>query len=491
MAARGPSKKATPQVDPPVWAGLPEPLLPAARALAAALEGAEEAAQEAALARFLETGFSQLERVPAAAAFLARLYEEREGWLARRVQTQELLQEMAAGQAILTCVVAGEWVTERDFARLTRLADSMLAARLHLRAPDCLDLMLATASSLAIIKHPRAASLLQHVEDCRKQGVAVDEFLLRDARRRLSLGSVVAAADQATREMWDQRLQKPDHNWTWSSPLERQALRDLAEWLDPAHPSAPEFAKVVPPAWWDLWTRQVMAAPAPASSASPPPPSPPKENEPEPASWAGARLAGLGNEKTPPPAWELSLRAGWLLAGGLIGALLTLLLVGRNHPKPPASPQNEVPRAIAILPPVSPGTAKWVEEERERLTGELEHVGRLSAVKAAKWSENATFLTGRTPELPGQSQMYRKLLVLLHLDPPQDPETRGMVPRLLLRRAADEETLRLWERCLESRVPMAAEIAAAAREALSQPALSWTAEQRERLQKLAVSTPAG
>ncbi len=494
MAARGSSRKTAPQADPPVLAGLPDALLPAGRALVTAVERGDETAQEAALARFLESGFSQLEQVPVCAAFLARLYEERESWLSRRVQTQELIQEMSAGQAILTCVVAGEWVMERDFVKLTRLADGMLAARLHLRAPDCLDLMLAAASSLAILKHARAMSLLNHVEECQKAGVVVDSILLEEARRRAALGSVVAAADQATREMWDRRLQQPGRDWTWSTPQERQALRDLAEWLEPAHPSAADFARVVPPAWWDLWTRQVLTAPAPMPVEPPPvestAPAPALTPRPEPASWAGTRLTNLEEEKPIPPAWERYLRLGWFVSGGLTGMLVAMLLPGRVKPNAStaAEPAREVPKAIAIQPPETGG---WLEVERARLTGELEHVGRLGAVKAAGWTENAAFLTGRTPELPAQSQMYRKLLVLLHLDPPQDPETRGMVPRLLLRRSADEETLRLWERCVENRSLMTGEIAATAREALNQPALPWTESQRARLQKLAGSTPAG
>jgi len=112
------------------------------------------------------------------------------------------------------------------------------------------------------------------------------------------------------------------------------------------------------------------------------------------------------------------------------------------------------------------------------------HVGRLGTVKAAGWKENAGFLTGLTPDLPSQSQMYRKMLVLLHLDPPEDEETRSMVPRLLLRRAADEELVSLWERCLDAGVALVPEIAAAAREALSQPSLTWTPDQRQRLIKL-------
>ncbi len=485
MAARGSNRKSVRQAESPFLAGLPESLCAAAEKLIEAVSAGDEATHEAGLMRFLEEGFSKLEQVPASAAFLARLYEGSESWLARRVQTQELIQELSSGQAMLTCVVAGEWVMERDFVKLTRLADGMLAARQHLRAPDCLDLMLATASSLALMKNTRAASLLHHVEDCQAAGAEVDGELLREARRRVVAGTVIAAADQATREMWDQRLEKPAREWSWSSPQERQALRDLAEWLEPGHPATADFARLVPPAWWDLWMRQEEAvtestpAEPPPVAAAPAATNPP-EKRGEVASWAGARLGGaedgfqsIGSE------WRS--RLGWFLGGGVAGVLAAMLFGrGGELPEKPVTPM--VPKAVPAGPRAAAG---WLNEERERLAGELEHVGRLGTVKAANWSENAAFLTGRTPQLPAQSQMYRNLLTLLHLDPPQDAETRARVPRLLLMRAADEETVRLWERCVEADSGMTPEIAAAAREALNQPSLPWTAQQRERLERLA------
>ena len=489
MATRGSSSKKNAGSDLAELTGLPEAVLATGRALAAAVEREDESGMEMALARFLEAGFGQLEQVPASAAFIARLFEGRESWVSRRLQTQELIQEMASGQAILTCVVASEWVMEREFVKLIRLADGMLAARLHLRAPDCLDLMLATACSLAVLKHARAVSLLHHVEACQKDGVAVDEGLLAEARHRVAVGAVVAAADQATREMWDQRLAKPGREWSWSSLQERKALRDLAEWLEPGHPAAADFERVVPPAWWDLWLRQQLTSASPAQEqAEGNAIDDTVEAKPETANWVGARWTG--DEAPLVPSWERWLRLGWFLAGGLVGVLVAVLFSSRSAapaPEAAVSPP-EVPKAIAIA---SPSSLTWLEEERARLTEELANVGRLGAVKAASWVENAAFLTGRTPELPVQSQMYRKLLVLLHLDPPQDTETRGMVPRLLLRRGADEETLRLWERCVEARSLMTGQIAATAREALNEPALTWTEAQRQRLEKLAVSTPAG
>ncbi len=486
MAKRNPKVPSLPGLEDPKIAGLPEEIKPVAEALLQAGIG-EEVVHEEALRRFVECVFNNPQLVPQGAAFLTQAYEGREAWLSKRVGTPELVQEMATGQALLTCVAAGEWVARRDFTRLLRLAEGMLAARLHLRAPDCLDLMSAMASTLALIKQPKALALISHVEECRRDGVTIDEELLAEARHRLQLADVVGAANQSTREIWDQRLLNPSREWTWTSEQERRMLQDLAEWLTPGHPASGDFERVVPSVWWDLLLARHMA------QLSTEPTVAPEFTGAEVASWTGGMLEPEARDEVKEDGEDaesaLRVRLGWFVAGGLTGALAVVLmqvLAGGVS-------QSEVPLAIPVTAPpqaVASGEAgrvatQWCQEEKERLAGELVHVGRLGAVKAAGWRENAGFLTGLTPDLPSQSQMYRKMLVLLHLDPPQDSETRGMVPRLLLRRAADEELVSLWERCRDAGIALGPEIAAAAREALDQPSLSWTPDQRERLIKLA------
>jgi|GEM_PF-5297955 len=485
MAKRNPHAPSLPGLEDPKISGLPEEIRPVAEALLQAGAG-EEVIHEEALRRFIEGVFNHPLLVPKGAAFLTQAYEGREAWLSKHLGTPELVQEMATGQALLTCVAAGEWVARRDFTRLLRLAEGMLAARLHLRAPDCLDLMSAMASTLALIKQPKALALISHVEECRREGLGIDEGLLAEARHRLQLADVVGAANQSTRELWDQRLLNPSKDWTWSSEQERQMLLDLAEWLPPGHPASADFARIVPSVWWDLLQARHQALPSIELKAAPEP------RLEEAAAWTGGMLEPEALEEIKEGEVEsetgLRVRLGWFVAGGLTGALAVVLLQVLTG----GGAESKVPSAIPVTASVQTASAGvegsaatlWCNAEKERLAGELVHVGRLGAVKAAGWRENAGFLTGLTPDLPSQSQMYRKMLVLLHLDPPQDPETRSMVPRLLLRRAADEELVSLWERCRDAGVALGPEIAAAAREALDQPSLSWTPDQRKRLIKL-------
>jgi hypothetical protein len=473
-----------PGLEDPRVVGLSEGLRGLADSLLLVAGSGDEFAHEEALRGFFGAVFNRPDLVAEGAAFLARAYEGREAWLAQRAGTPELVQEMATGQAMLTCVVAGEWVDRRDFTRLVRLADGMLAARMHLRSGDCLDLMLAMASTLALVKQPRAVSLVNHVVDCQKEGLVIDVGLLEEARHRLQIADVVGAANQATREMWDQRFLNPGKVWEWNGPQERQALRDLAEWLTPGHPAGADFGKIVPAVWWDLWqVRSVAGVDEGGGGAT-------GSGIEEASPWTGGLLAGetegaMAGGMAEGEDAETRLRLGWFVAGGVTGALAAVLLqILAGGDAGSGESKGGAPDVEAVAGKQGTDAVAWCQEERERLAGELVHVGRLGAVKASGWAENAGFLSGLTADLPSQSQMYRKMLELLHLDPPQDAETRSMVPRLLLRRGADEKLVGLWEQCVDGGRGMRGEIAAAAREALEQPALQWTAGQRERLQRL-------
>ena len=435
MAKRKLTDATLPGLEDPRMVGLSEGVRGMADALLTAAGSGDEGRQEETLRMFFAEVFNRPEIVAEGAAFLARTYEGREPWLAQRVGTPELVQEMATGQAMLTCLAAGEWVMQRDFPRLIRLADGMLAAKMHLKSEDCLVLMLAMASTLALVKQPRSVSLLNHVLDCQKEGAVIDEGLLKEARQRLQIADVIGASNQAIREMWDLRFLSPTKQWDWTGPQERQALRELGEWLTSEHAAASEFAKIVPVVWWDLWwvkSHQVEVV----------------ERSEEVAPWTGGLLSAEGTdlggefngEEEGAVNEEQRLRLGWFLAGGVTGALAAVLLqvMAGGDGKERVETVDSAKVGTVVRKEGSEAVT-WCNEERERLAGELVHVGRLGAVKASGWAENAGCLSGLTADLPSQSQMYRKMLTLLHLDPPKDGETRMMVPRLLLRRGADEE----------------------------------------------------
>lgn len=471
---------------------LPDTLHGGARALLVAA-GKGEGPHLEGLQRFLEVGFSKPEHLLDAAVFLVDFYEGAEAWLAHHIGVQEMIQELSHGGVALTGVVAEQWIIQREMVRLVRLADGLLAAKMHLCAPDCLNVMLALTCSIALHKPQRAATLLAHVESCaRGGGGGADGELLAEARQRMAVAEVVAPADQATREMWDQRLQKPGGDWTWATARERKALSDLADWLTPGHVAEKSFASAVPPAWWDLRCRQerterqgdLFSDAAVADGA--------KERTP---SWAPAHLAGpdeapllvdqvagavesLGDHKLGFNGFWAGLGVG-LLVAGLIG----FIWAGREPRGPGAVDRAELEEIIG------PGQdwMAWRLDEMRNLAGDLMMVGGAEKLRGGPWAENAALLTGRTVDLPLQSQRYRRMLAYLHLDPPMDAEVRIRLPRLLLDCAPNEDTLRLWERCLLAGVPLRQEIALAAQEALGRPALRWDSGQRERLTVLAAA----
>jgi hypothetical protein len=474
---------------------LPEALRGVARGLLVAEEKGEGAKWEA-LQRFSESGFSKPEHLVECAFFLTRFYAADEGFLAKCIGVQEMVQELSYGGGALTGVVAEWWMRQRDLVRLVRLVDGLLAAKLHLRTPDCLNVMLALTCSVALHKPQRGAALLAHVEVCEKEAGkgGVNEELLAAARQRMMVAEVVAAADHVTREMWDQRLQKPRGDWTWSSARERKALSDLGEWLTPGHPAEKVFAAVVPPAWWDLWTKREYGPRQGDLFAGY------QENKGEEATvggWAPDHLAGADElpllEDQMAGAIETMLerkiRLQWF-SGGLMGGLLVAGLVfliwgGSRQRGPGAVDRAELEQIIG------PGQdwMAWRLDELRGLAGDVMLVGGMESLRGGLWADNAALLMGRTVDLPIQSLRYRRILAYLHLDPPLDPEVRVRVPRLLLDCAPDEDSLRLWERCLLAGLPLKREIALAAQEALGRPALRWNEGQRNRLTALAGGAP--
>jgi hypothetical protein len=186
---------------------------------------------------------------------------------------------------------------------------------------------------------------------------------------------------------------------------------------------------------------------------------------------------------------ERKIRLQWF-SGGLMGGLLVAGLVfliwgGSRQRGPGAVDRAELEQIIG------PGQdwMAWRLDELRGLAGDVMLVGGMESLRGGLWADNAALLMGRTVDLPIQSLRYRRILAYLHLDPPLDPEVRVRVPRLLLDCAPDEDSLRLWERCLLAGLPLKREIALAAQEALGRPALRWNEGQRNRLTALAGGAP--
>jgi hypothetical protein len=479
--------------------GLAEPLRRVAGALLVASTKGEALHLEA-LKRVLEVGFSSTEQLVECAAFLAEFYEGEEGWLAKQIGVQEMVQELSYGGTALTGVVVEQWMRQRDMVRMVRLVDGLLAARLHLRHVDVLNVMLAMACAIALHKPQRAAALLAHVDGCLREGQdGVDGELLAEARQRMQVAEVVAAADQATREMWDQRLQRPGDEWTWTSGRERKALSDLAEWLTPGHAAEKSFSQVVPRVWWDLWCHrerverqgELFAAAGRESGA--------ETGVQAEVGWVPPHLVGAEEgvmledqvAGVIESVMERRARFYWLGGGVVMGWAMMVLLgwiwgFGVNR-GPGAADQEEVEKIIG------PGQdwMAWRLEELRGLAGDVMLMGGAEKLRGGAWVDQSGLLTGQTAELPLHSQRYRRMLAYLHLDPPLDAEVRVRLPRLLLDCAPDEDTLRLWERCLLAGVPLRREIALGAQEALGRPALRWDEAQRERLAVLAEGRRSG
>lgn len=107
-----------------------------------------------------------------------------------------------------------------------------------------------------------------------------------------------------------------------------------------------------------------------------------------------------------------------------------------------------------------------------------------AAAKTGTWRENEMVLSGHSPDMHYDSTEYMKMLVWLHLDPPQNQEVRIHVSKLLLERVKTG-AITLWEELIYPGSPNADEIRSVASEALDQPSLQLSTEDKERLRALA------
>jgi hypothetical protein len=108
-----------------------------------------------------------------------------------------------------------------------------------------------------------------------------------------------------------------------------------------------------------------------------------------------------------------------------------------------------------------------------------------AAAKRGTWVENETVLKGDSITAPRSSPNYQKLLLWLHLDPPEDPELRAKIPNLLAELRADEPVLDLWKKLVYDGSPNATEVRNAAKQQIHSNSESWSVEQRNTLKEIA------
>lgn len=468
---------------------------------------------------FCVQAFSKPEWAVPSSAFIGELFEDNEDRLAELARVPDLVIELGCGQAAVACTVASKWATRGETHRLSRLAESIIAAQGTMRNPAAVEVMLALAATLAITRPSRAEQLLHAAAP-----QATEEHVesLADAKRWITAGRSLASSPQEIRDLWDMRLRRPRVAWKWDSAEERKALQALASHFDPASELAPLVQKIVPGCWWDLVQQKAVSEQAlRAEFAGLPPPEP----IPEPPSAVSETLSRKSNEWSDDDA-PLGVRpqassAARFILGWVCGVFLMLLTffmapdamhhffkdahqaLWPSEPTTPSSstsaagtapqpaPVTKAPSAAAPSPPPADTSVPllsgkaWRDAQTQKFARHNAPIAHLFAqVKKGNWNSNQMILSGHNPELPFADERYLQLLVWLHLDPPEDAETRRNLPGLLLERA-DSSVLTIWEGLSYPGSPNAEDIRATAREAYSAKLGTWSTADAERLHALA------
>lgn len=443
---------------------------------------------------FCVQAFSKPDWAVPASAFLSELFESNEDRLAELVRVPDLVIELGCGQASLACTVASKWATRSETHRLSRLAESIVAAQGTMKNPAAVEVMLALAATLAVTRLSRAEQLFNAAVP---QASTEHAESLSDARLWLAVGKVLASAPQEVRDLWDTRMRRPKTAWKWDSENERRALRFLAEQLTPEMETEQLFRQVVPACWWELAMRRVederawqrkwetvkgkqssLKTDGLAEQEETPPLMPKPKPRTSSHTFGDQDIPAMRPHANSPARFVLGWSAGVLLMGS------TFFL----------APES-VYRAIKDLRSLfssaeskaseSPYHSKaWRETQVASFAKGKEALEPLvRRVKASTWTDTQMLLSGNTPELPFDDPKYLQLLVWLHLDPPADPETLRQLPRLLVEKA-DISAMTIWEQLLYSESPNAEYIRATAREVYKQKASTWPTEELKRLQAI-------
>ncbi|HEY1051995.1 MAG TPA: hypothetical protein VGE39_19630 [Prosthecobacter sp.] len=440
---------------------------------------------------FCGQAFSKPEWAAAASPVIAEIFERDEDLLAELARIPDLIIEMSSGEVTMTCIVASRWAARGETHRLSRLADSLVASHASKNASSA-EVMLALAATLGITRHSRAEQLYNAALPL---AGSENAEALADARLWLAAGRVVCSIPQEERDFWETRLRKPKQPWTWESKQERHALETLSEKLVINEEAEGLFKAVVPECWWDLAQRCARQQEKLAEAAQLLKDAHAQAKGGMPSGAAAFVETTSAPDEAARPVHENGMREflprprpgplarfvlGWV-CGAMAMAITVVVL-----------PSEFVQRVFGIIKtPDAPSAAHtpgqkeaWRKENLRRITEEMANHSKVhEAAKNGSWSENEKLISGDTAELPAGSPDHLKLLVWLHLDPPQDAETRTQVAAQLIRQAG-VGTISLWEELLYPGSPNAEEIQNAARTALADPALHWKDEERKRLQAI-------
>lgn len=486
-----------PEPEPPAEPEFPKPLVAPAEKLSRSLH--DPALLPQAFADFCSAAYAKPEWVGAASAFLAEQFEGREEELADMARVPDLIIELASGHYALSFMAASVWAERCDIARMARMAEALMAKLAVKSMPasaEVIDLMLALATSLAISRYARAEQLVQVATPL---AMAEHQQALAEARLWLAIGRLVRSGDQEVRDLWDQRLRRPRHRWTWEQPVEQAALAQLAEVMTPDAEGLAWFQPVVPACWWDLALRR-------ASERAAVPETRAVEEEPreKPATAEPSQVI----PRTPVVIWHTvpffvgGLVGAWAFAVGVWLGPFDLVRPTENEPAAvvkdqPASaedrpvqgdttqrlPATPEPAVVTATPaPANHPDRVWREEEKARLLAEHPELASWSeSFRSGTWAEHRALLEGADPALPKDDPEYARLLVWLHLAPAADAEVNARVPGLLAAYQPESFVLDLWQRLIYPGSPNAALIKQAARTEHHERPQSWSPSQRARL----------
>jgi hypothetical protein len=476
---------------------------------------------------FCVQAFSKPDWAVPSSAFIGELFEDNEDRLAELVRVPDLVIELGCGQAAVACTVASKWATRGETHRLSRLAESIIAAQGTMKNPAAVEVMLALSATLAITRPSRAEQLLNAAVP-----LASDEHAesLADARRWLAAGSSLASCPQDIRDLWDTRLRRPRVAWKWESPEERKALKALAENLSPDSALAPLVQKIVPSCWWDILlqkdtTVQALqarldalstSASSPAAVTSAPLADAPSLSTRKPhREWADDGDAPLGVR--PQASSMARFILGWAFGVFVMGLSFFLapdamhrFIKDARQSLSPSSPEATPPTAAKPSSSSAPAASQastptkkdpttvppapsvpelsgkaWREAQAQKFARHNTAIAHLFAkVKRSKWNDNQLILSGHNVELPFSDERYLQLLVWLHLDPPDDAETCRHLPRLLLDRA-DSSVLAIWEGLCYAGSPNETDIRRTAQEVYPEKVTTWSREDAARLHVIA------